>query len=446
MNLNDISNKITSKVLNKNLYDMFKEQIDLENFTLEQLENARNKIRTDMSQIETNESFDSVNNEDYHKKKLYLDIINTEIQERSKIEEKAVSKSQQRAAGIALAAKRGDMPKSKLRGASKEMMKMSTKELEKYAGTKHKGLPKKKTSESVVSERSTGVRLREEPQVRVQPTPQQAQQRTGMGAKLVGNKLGAKGSAGMMGKALDKLSQGSALPANLAKQIAPFSKSLETILADPQLRNKFITLIRQAQSAGNMQPAGGQEEKPTGQAAGIDFKKLRANESFIFETEEDKAEIVIAAKDMIERLTSWMQDTAEMESESMLGLADSIRNEMGDQTSNQFTEIVKPSLETLYSAMEETRKSLVSGLGLLTGETEPEEMLGADDESDELDTDMGDEDQLDLGLEDDFGAASPARGGRESAGREKRESARNDKRALVERSRWLGNVLSSKKK
>ena len=60
------------------------------------------------------------------------------------IEEKAVSKSQQQAAGAALAAKRGDAPKSKLQGASKEMMKMSTKELEKFAGTKHKGLPKKK--------------------------------------------------------------------------------------------------------------------------------------------------------------------------------------------------------------------------------------------------------------------------------------------------------------
>ena len=58
------------------------------------------------------------------------------------IEEKAVSKAQQQAAGAALAAKRGDAPKSKLQGASKEMMKMSTKELEKYAGTKHKGLPK----------------------------------------------------------------------------------------------------------------------------------------------------------------------------------------------------------------------------------------------------------------------------------------------------------------
>lgn len=59
------------------------------------------------------------------------------------ISEKAVSQAQQKAAGIALSAKRGDTPKSKLRGASKEMADMSTKELEKYAGTKRKGLPKK---------------------------------------------------------------------------------------------------------------------------------------------------------------------------------------------------------------------------------------------------------------------------------------------------------------
>jgi hypothetical protein len=61
------------------------------------------------------------------------------------IEEKAVSQAQQKAAGAALAAKRGDAPKSELKGASKEMMDMSTKELEKFAGTKHKGLPKKKS-------------------------------------------------------------------------------------------------------------------------------------------------------------------------------------------------------------------------------------------------------------------------------------------------------------
>ena len=60
--------------------------------------------------------------------------------------EKAVSQDQQQAAGAALAAKRGDIPASSLKGASKEMYKMSEKELEKFAGTKHKGLPVKKES------------------------------------------------------------------------------------------------------------------------------------------------------------------------------------------------------------------------------------------------------------------------------------------------------------
>jgi hypothetical protein len=69
----------------------------------------------------------------------------------SKLTEKAVSKSQQQAAGAALAAKRGDAPKSKLTGASKEMAKMPAKELEKFAKTKHKGLPeKKKTDEAAM--------------------------------------------------------------------------------------------------------------------------------------------------------------------------------------------------------------------------------------------------------------------------------------------------------
>lgn len=61
--------------------------------------------------------------------------------------EKAVSKAQRRAAGIAHAAKKGDIPKSELRGASKEMAKMKGGELKKFAKTKEKGLPEKKTEE-----------------------------------------------------------------------------------------------------------------------------------------------------------------------------------------------------------------------------------------------------------------------------------------------------------
>jgi hypothetical protein len=54
----------------------------------------------------------------------------------------AKSAAQQKAAGAALSAKRGETPKSKLKGASKSMEKsMSEKELEKFASTKRKGKP-----------------------------------------------------------------------------------------------------------------------------------------------------------------------------------------------------------------------------------------------------------------------------------------------------------------
>jgi hypothetical protein len=52
----------------------------------------------------------------------------------------AKSKAQQKAAGAALAAKRGDMKTSELKGASKSMAKsMSEKELHDMASTKRKG-------------------------------------------------------------------------------------------------------------------------------------------------------------------------------------------------------------------------------------------------------------------------------------------------------------------
>ena len=54
----------------------------------------------------------------------------------------AKSKAQQKAAGAALSAKRGDTKKSELKGASREMYaSMSENELEELAETKRKGKP-----------------------------------------------------------------------------------------------------------------------------------------------------------------------------------------------------------------------------------------------------------------------------------------------------------------
>jgi hypothetical protein len=69
------------------------------------------------------------------------------------LEEKAVSKAQRKAAGIAYAARKGEIPKSELRGASKEMAKMAGGELKKFAKTKEKDLPAKK--EESVEETTT---------------------------------------------------------------------------------------------------------------------------------------------------------------------------------------------------------------------------------------------------------------------------------------------------
>lgn len=59
----------------------------------------------------------------------------------------ARSRSQQKAAGAALAAKRGETKVSELQGASKEMYEsMTEEELEDIASTSHDDLPEEKNS------------------------------------------------------------------------------------------------------------------------------------------------------------------------------------------------------------------------------------------------------------------------------------------------------------
>ena len=64
------------------------------------------------------------------------------------LKEKAVSKQQQKLMGLALAYKRGEVEDSEVSDTVKDLAKsMSTKELEDFASTKHKGLPQKKDEE-----------------------------------------------------------------------------------------------------------------------------------------------------------------------------------------------------------------------------------------------------------------------------------------------------------
>lgn len=158
--------------------------------------------------------------------------------------------------------------------------------------------------------------------------------------------------------------------------------------------------------------------------------------SKVTEGAEDEAELVMAAKDMVDRLTSWMEDTAEMQSESMLELADAIRDEMGSDKAEQFTSSVKSALEQLYTTMEQTRVTLTQGVSMLTGEGDTPMPMGADDMGD-MDMEMEPTDDMDMDVDagmdagvDDFDADAAAAGGEEEAGREKRESVQHSKKKL----------------
>jgi hypothetical protein len=159
----------------------------------------------------------------------------------------------------------------------------------------------------------------------------------------------------------------------------------------------------------------------------------------IKEGAEENAQLVMAAKDMVDKVTGWMEDTASMQTESMLELADAVRDEMGAEQSEQFVNTVKPSLESLYTSLEATREALTGGVAVLTGEQAPD-TIGADAEEpamepstdDDADTDMPD-------VADDFAASEPASGGEEPADRGKRES-------FIRLSRRLAETLSTRSK
>lgn len=144
-------------------------------------------------------------------------------------------------------------------------------------------------------------------------------------------------------------------------------------------------------------------------------------ETAVKEGVENQSELILAAKDMMDKVTAFLEDLAKMKTESMLELSDRIRDEMGADKADAFIQKVKPALESAEQTLTSTRTELDQAVRILTGEevasTEP---VGAVDEP--LDT-TGDElDSLEAPASDEFAATDANTGGTEPAGRQKRES------------------------
>ncbi len=418
MNIREISKPMTAKALNESLAKRFGKKINLEAFTLEQLEDARNKLRTKLSQFETNESFDAVHsNETYQKNKLFLDVLNAAVAE-AQVDEKAA---------------KPDFVDVDNDGDTKEPISKAAKDKKEKEGGKGdapKGLSAK-------------------------------QKKLPKGLQKA---IAKKNESTIKEGGVKKMMMADAEKMSLADFIKKYGKENED-----QWRQMNETVVKEGKGMPSkthvmkMCKDGKTEAEMLKMHPDADKEKLKALiksckkelkealEGYIklIEGKEDEAELVMAAKDMVTRVTSWMEDTAEMQTESMLELADAIRDEMGQAESDSFVGVVKPALESMYTAMESTREALTNGVGQLTGEGgAPAEDMGAEPMADAPadDAEMEptvDQDDADA-IADEFSAAEPAAGGEEEAGREKRESF-NAKKKMIETSRRLGTILSKKK-
>ena len=136
---------------------------------------------------------------------------------------------------------------------------------------------------------------------------------------------------------------------------------------------------------------------------------------------EEQSELILAAKDMMDKVTSFLEDLASMKTEGMLELADRIRDEMGADKADAFLQKIQPAIEQAEATLTTTRQELDNGVRILTGEEVASEPMGADDTMD-MDTDLDSLDPEGDEEADEFGASDAEAGGTEPEGREQRES------------------------
>ena len=136
---------------------------------------------------------------------------------------------------------------------------------------------------------------------------------------------------------------------------------------------------------------------------------------------EEQSELILAAKDMMDKVTGYLEDLATMKTEGMLELADRIRDEMGADKADAFMQKIQPAIEQAEATLTTTRQELDNGVRILTGEEVASDPIGADDTMN-MDTDLDSLDPEAGEGDDEFGASDAEAGGTEPEGREQRES------------------------
>jgi len=341
MQIRELSRPVTTKALNESLARKFGYKLNLEQFNDAQLSDVQNRLRTEVSQFELEESFDSIHkNPQYQKTRALLDIVNQAILEREESKEEECPDC----GHVECTCDEHDHEEHD------EKNKKKMEGVNRYLG-------------DVVRQRAEQFSV-----------PQK-----------------------WIDSAVNRMTIG------------------ESDVSE--LKAELTTRYELSESAANY---------------------------ILAEGEQDKAEIIMATKDMVDRVTGWLEDVAAMKAEQLLELLDSIREALGNDVAEQYNQKVKPALEAVYSALENSRQGLSGGLAIVSGGEAPGTM-GAEPgmEGGEMGADMGNEMPPAPGAEPGMGAEDPTAA---PAGTPPAPEAGREKRESVEYSRRLGMLLNSKKK
>lgn len=150
---------------------------------------------------------------------------------------------------------------------------------------------------------------------------------------------------------------------------------------------------------------------------------LQENRRQLTEGEVSNAEVLLAAKDMVDSVQDAIEKVGKMQNEQLPQLLDSIRDQIGSEQADAFKNAVGSTLETLMTGLQAAREGVDSGVRILSGEQvdNPMELGGEPDLG--VPAEMPappPESDLDAEETDGFAATDAAVGGSEELGRELR--------------------------
>jgi uncharacterized protein YicC (UPF0701 family) len=142
------------------------------------------------------------------------------------------------------------------------------------------------------------------------------------------------------------------------------------------------------------------------------------------EGEVGNAEVLLAAKDMVDSVQDTIEKVGKMQNEQLPQLLDSIRDQIGSEQADAFKNAVGVTLDQLMQNLQAAREGVDSGVRVLSGEQVDSPMAMPGDKMgapvDDLGTEPAPMSDLDQEESDGFAATDAAVGGTETLGRELR--------------------------